>query len=81
MARRSLQWEQRKSAVRSLSGRGTTTLIHPRSLPQYPRNRLKLYLSDGFQELEALEYEGHRLPGVILGRTPMGTKVCLKNSK
>ena len=41
-------------------------------LEPYPRKCLKLFLSDGFMELQAIELE--RLP-FELGVTPMGTKV------
>ena len=41
-------------------------------LQQYPRRCLKLFLSDGIMELQAMELE--RLP-FELGVTPMGTKV------
>ncbi|TEB10193.1 hypothetical protein FA13DRAFT_1653252 [Coprinellus micaceus] len=44
-------------------------------LPEYPRERLKLVLTDGFNELEAIECG--RLPDIVLGKTPMGTKVRL----
>ncbi|TEB21555.1 hypothetical protein FA13DRAFT_1716728 [Coprinellus micaceus] len=50
---------------------------HYATLPQYPRNRLKVVLSDGFLELEAVECQ--RLPNVELGKTPTGTKVRLTN--
>jgi hypothetical protein len=43
--------------------------------PRYPRNRLKLILTDGFIELEAVECE--HLPDIVLGETTMGTKVRL----
>ena len=39
----------------------------------YPRRRLKMFLSDGSKELQAIESE--RVPGIALGVTPMGTKV------
>ena len=42
-------------------------------LEPYPRRRLKLFLSDGRVELQAIELE--RLNDVKLGTTPMGTKV------
>lgn len=42
-------------------------------LEEYPRKRLKLFLSDGNTELQAIELE--RLEGIALGTTPMGTKV------
>jgi RecQ-mediated genome instability protein 1 len=43
------------------------------SLPDYPRNTLKLYLTDGAVELEAVELR--RIPGLDLGRSSMGLKV------
>ena len=43
-----------------------------KKLPQYPRKCLKLTLSDGVRELEAIELEPL---DVQLGVTPMGTKV------
>ncbi|TEB25650.1 hypothetical protein FA13DRAFT_1637141, partial [Coprinellus micaceus] len=43
---------------------------------EYPRRRLKMFLSDGFLELQAIEIE--RLP-LELGTTPMGIKVqCIR---
>lgn len=78
LARRCLQWEERKAVARSLAVNEAGRSAQPSvPLPQYPRDRLKLYLSDGFLELEALESPEHRLLGVALGRTPMGTKVRL----
>lgn len=49
--------------------------VYPRvrMLEEYPRRRLKLFLSDGFIELQAIECE--RLSQIELGETPMGTKV------
>ncbi|KAJ3528045.1 hypothetical protein NMY22_g9559 [Coprinellus aureogranulatus] len=47
------------------------------ALVNYPRRRLKLFLSDGFVELQAIEIE--TLPGIDLGDTPMGTKIRLVN--
>ncbi|TEB22833.1 hypothetical protein FA13DRAFT_1798541 [Coprinellus micaceus] len=47
------------------------------ALPDYTRERLKLVLSDGFIELEAIECG--RLPDIVLGETPMGTKIRLEN--
>lgn len=44
-------------------------------LPQYPRKCLKLVLSDGVRELEAVELEPLN---IHLGVTPMGTKVSLQ---
>ncbi|KAF5341247.1 hypothetical protein D9611_005969 [Ephemerocybe angulata] len=44
-------------------------------LPEYPRKRLKIYLSDGTIELIAMEYMP--LP-LKLGITPMGTKLVLE---
>jgi RecQ-mediated genome instability protein 1 len=41
-------------------------------LQAYPRRRLKLFLSDGTTELQAVELE--RLSNIELGSTPMGTK-------
>lgn len=41
-------------------------------LEKYPRKRLKLFLTDGFVELQAVELE--KLP-FELGVTPMGCKV------
>ncbi|TEB32972.1 hypothetical protein FA13DRAFT_1790048 [Coprinellus micaceus] len=46
-------------------------------LEEYPRKRLKLFLSDGTVEIQAIELE--RLEGLALGTTPMGTKVHLEN--
>ncbi|TEB17150.1 hypothetical protein FA13DRAFT_1804426 [Coprinellus micaceus] len=46
-------------------------------LEPYPRRRLKLFLSDGSVELQAIELE--HLPNLELGVTPMGTKVHLKD--
>ena len=43
------------------------------SADEYPRKRLKMFLSDGFLELQAIEVE--RLLPFELGTTPMGTKV------
>jgi hypothetical protein len=42
-------------------------------LEPYPRRRLKLFLSDGNNELQAIELD--LLPDLELGTTPMGTKV------
>ncbi|KAJ3533660.1 hypothetical protein NMY22_g7247 [Coprinellus aureogranulatus] len=46
--------------------------LRPDLIP-YPRKCLKLFLSDGTVELQAIEAE--RLCGIELGITPMGTKV------
>ncbi|RXW12582.1 hypothetical protein EST38_g13274 [Candolleomyces aberdarensis] len=43
------------------------------SLPDYPRNTLKLYLTDGVIELEAVELR--HIPALDLGRSLMGLKV------
>lgn len=48
--------------------------LRPRLVP-YPRRRLKLFLSDGSIELQAIEFE--RLSNIELGVTPMGTKVLV----
>ncbi|KAJ3538375.1 hypothetical protein NMY22_g5191 [Coprinellus aureogranulatus] len=46
-------------------------------LTPYPRKCLKMFLSDGNIELQAIEVE--RLCGIELGITPMGTKIHLAN--
>ena len=43
-------------------------------VPKYPRGMLKMQLSDGHTTLTAIEYR--RLPGLELGTTPYGCKVC-----
>ena len=48
-----------------------------RRLPQYPHKCLKLTLSDGTVELDAIELEPL---GLRLGATPMGTKVSTGSS-
>jgi len=48
--------------------------LRPRLEP-YPRRRLKLFLSDGSIELQAIEFE--HLFDIELGVTPMGTKVLV----
>ncbi|KAJ3545100.1 hypothetical protein NMY22_g2565 [Coprinellus aureogranulatus] len=50
--------------------------LRPRLTP-YPRKCLKMFLSDGSVEIQAIETE--RLCGIELGTTPMGTKVRLDN--
>jgi RecQ-mediated genome instability protein 1 len=42
-------------------------------IPKYPRSMLKLMLSDGHITIPAIEYR--RLPGLVLGETPLGCKV------
>lgn len=42
-------------------------------IPAYPRSMLKLFLSDGSVTIPAMEYA--RLPDLILGETPLGSKV------
>lgn len=46
---------------------------HGPAMEAYPRRRLKLSLSDGFIELQAIELD--RLDEIELGETSMGTKV------
>lgn len=68
--------QRRISAIRSATRERESQPIQQsvQALPDYPRERLKLVLSDGFIELEAIECG--RLPDIVLGETPMGTKVC-----
>ncbi|TEB18725.1 hypothetical protein FA13DRAFT_1719542 [Coprinellus micaceus] len=75
-----IQWEYRRSIMQSVTQSNPALRLlppHYSTLPPYPRDRLKVFLSDGFLELEALETQ--RLPNLTLGRTPMGTKVRLTN--
>ncbi|TEB22672.1 hypothetical protein FA13DRAFT_1641002 [Coprinellus micaceus] len=66
--------QRRLSTVRFVT-RGERLQEQEQILPEYPRERLKLVLTDGFNELEAIECG--RLPDIVLGKTPMGTKVRL----
>ncbi|KAJ3537670.1 hypothetical protein NMY22_g5499 [Coprinellus aureogranulatus] len=73
--RQRIEFEDTVSRIRAMIGR--RGLPEDRPLPQYPRRRLKLFLSDGFRELEAVECE--LLAGLALGQTCMGTKLRLTN--
>ncbi|KXN88604.1 RecQ-mediated genome instability protein 1 [Leucoagaricus sp. SymC.cos] len=46
-------------------------------MPKYPRGMLKFELSDGTTTLSAVEYRP--LHDIVLGRTPLGFKMLLKN--
>ena len=74
--------EQRDRAYRSglaslMNGEGTSSISNfnriEGGLPKYPRKCLKLFLTDGVTELQALECEV--LPDLALGETQMGVKV------
>lgn len=69
-----IRHQRRVSRVRSATGEQPLQ-EREQVLPEYPRERLKLVLTDGFAELEAIECR--RLPGIAMGKTPMGTKVRL----
>ena len=46
--------------------------------PDYPRTMLRLELTDGTTTVPAIEFR--KLPELKLGETPLGFKVCLRNS-
>ena len=68
-----IRHQQRVSRARAASRRGRTTQSAVQVVPDYPRKRLKIFLTDGFIELEAIECGN--VPEIALGETPMGTKV------
>lgn len=47
-------------------------------LPKFPRNTLKVRISDGTHHLDAIEYRS--TPELTLGETPLGYKVSRKFS-
>ena len=47
---------------------------HEGPIPNYPRQMLRLELSDGTVSLPAIEYRS--IPQLKLGETPLGFKVC-----
>jgi hypothetical protein len=44
-------------------------------LPPYPRGMLHLEVTDGVRVMKAIEYR--RIPGLALGDTALGSKVCV----
>lgn len=46
-------------------------------IPSYPRSMLKLHISDGSTTLQAMEYR--RLPELVLGETPLGFKMTVRD--
>ncbi|TEB28731.1 hypothetical protein FA13DRAFT_1633038 [Coprinellus micaceus] len=70
-----IRHQRRLATVRNVTGGRRQQQERRLDLPDYPRKRLKLFLTDGFIELEGIEC-GH-LSTIALGKTPMGTKVHL----
>ncbi|KAJ3524314.1 hypothetical protein NMY22_g11054 [Coprinellus aureogranulatus] len=62
---------QERELIRHQAG-----LVVP-ALPRFPRRCLKIFFTDGFTELEAIELEP--LPNFALGETPMGRKVFVSD--
>ncbi|KAJ3513498.1 hypothetical protein NMY22_g15025 [Coprinellus aureogranulatus] len=76
--RAQIKHQRRIEQVRRIVTPREDDAIQPRPiLPVYPRNRIKIYFTDGFTVLEAVECE--RLPDIVLGETPMGRKVSLED--
>ncbi|KAJ3537019.1 hypothetical protein NMY22_g5783 [Coprinellus aureogranulatus] len=74
-----IKHQRRIEQVRRIVTPREDDAIQPRPiLPVYPRSRIKVYFTDGFTLLEAVECE--RLPDIVLGETPMGRKVSLENA-
>ncbi|ETW83146.1 hypothetical protein HETIRDRAFT_126445 [Heterobasidion irregulare TC 32-1] len=61
-----------------LAGLGGDDAEDEGPVPRYPRSMLRLQLSDGFTTINAIEFRN--LPDLILGETPLGYKLMLKNA-